>query len=126
MTREEFEQLVADALDGLPPEFARELENVEVVVEDWPTMQDLQSVKAGPHTALFGLYHGIAKTKRTNYTNVLPDKISIFAGPILSYFGTDPIVVKKEVRKVVLHEIGHHLGMSEEDIQHAQKETKKE
>jgi predicted Zn-dependent protease with MMP-like domain len=121
MTRGEFEQLVALALDSLPEKFVRELDNVEVVVEDWPTRQDLTSTHAGPHTTLFGLYRGVAKTKRTNYTNVLPDKISIFAGPILSYFGDNPDIVKAEVRKVVLHEVGHHLGMSEEDIRRAQK-----
>lgn len=121
MTREEFEQLVAQALDGLPAEFARQLDNVEVVVEDWPSWEDLQSVGAGANVTLFGLYRGIAKTKRANYTNVLPDKISIFAGPILALTGDNPDLVKAKVRKTVLHEVGHHFGISEETIRQAQK-----
>ncbi len=121
MDRETFESLVGEALDSLPEEFAKQLDNVEVVVEPWPTMEDLRSVRAHPGTTLLGLYRGIAKTKRTNYGLVLPDKISIFAGPILRMTGGDVDATRAQVRKTVLHEIGHHFGMSEEEIRNAQK-----
>lgn len=121
MNREEFEQLVTAALDGLPEKFAKELDNVEVVVEDWPSPDDLQSVNADPNVTLFGLYRGVAKTKRDNYAGVLPDKISIFMGPIITLTDGNPDLIKAQVKKTVLHEIGHHLGMDDEAIRRAQR-----
>src|SRR5437868_113739 len=121
MTREEFESLVAEAMDSLPEEFSKRLDNVGVVVEEWPTLEDLQTAGVGPGMTLFGLYRGIPLTKRLNYNVVLPDTISIFAGPILAA-GDSREGVKAQVKKTVLHEIGHYFGMSEEEIQHAQME----
>jgi len=122
MTREEFEVLVSEVLESMPEEFARQLDNVEVVVEAWPSQDDLQSVGvgAGAGVTLYGLYRGVAKTRRVNYSGVLPDKIVIYAGPILAYFGGNPGAVKAQVRETVLHEIGHHFGMSEQEIHRAQ------
>lgn len=122
MTREKFEELVTQALDDLPEEFMRKLDNVNIVVETWPTIDQLRESRVGAGMTLFGLYQGIPKTKRSNYYGVLPDKITIFAGPILSTIGDDIIVVRDQVRKTVIHEIGHHFGMSEEDIRRAQNE----
>ena len=120
MTREEFEALVSEVLESMPEEFARKLDNVGVVVEAWPSQDDLQSVGVGAGTILYGLYRGVAKTRRANYSGVLPDKIVIYAGPILAHFGGNPDAVKAQVRKTVLHEIGHHFGMSEQEIHRAQ------
>lgn len=120
VTREEFEVFVSEALESMPEEFARQLDNVEVVVEAAPSPDDLQSVGAGAGVTLYGLYRGVAKTKRTNYSGVLPDKIVIYAGPILAHFGGNPGEVKAQVRETVLHEIGHHFGMSEQEIHRAQ------
>jgi predicted Zn-dependent protease with MMP-like domain len=120
MTVREFEALVAQALDGLPETFAKLLDNVEVVVEIWPSRQDLIDGRVTRGT-LFGLYRGIPQTKRTHYHSVLPDKISIFAGPIVMAYGDNPEVIKKQVRNTVLHEIGHHFGMSDEEIRRAGK-----
>lgn len=120
VTHEEFEALVSEVLDSIPEEFAKELDNVEVVVEAWPSQDDLQSVGAGAGVTLYGLYRGVAKTRRANYSGVLPDKIVIYAGPILAHFDGNSDAVKAQVRKTVLHEIGHHFGMSEQDIHRAQ------
>lgn len=120
MTLKDFEALVAQALDHLPEQFAKALDNVEIVVEIWPTPQDLMAGKV-THGTLFGLYRGIPKTKRGTYQAVLPDKISIFAGPIVAAFGENFDAVRQQVRKTVLHEIGHHFGMSEEEIRNAGK-----
>lgn len=118
--REEFETLVSEVLKCMPVEFALQLDNVEVVMEAWPSQDDLQSVGAGAGVTLYGLYRGVAKTRRANYSGVLPDKIVIYFGPILARFGDNPDAVKAQVRKTVLHEIGHHFGMSEQDIRRAQ------
>ena len=121
MTLREFEELVAQALDGLPEEFAKALSNVEVIVEIWPTEGDLQSARVSSGMTLFGLYHGVPQTKRANYNATLPDKISIFAGPIVAVHGDNPEAIKQQVRDTVLHEIGHHFGMNEEEIREAGK-----
>jgi predicted Zn-dependent protease with MMP-like domain len=79
-----FEQLVAEALDSLPEPFASHLENVDVVVEDEPSSEDLGASDLPPGNTLFGLYQGIPQTERgPGYTFVMPDKITIFRGPIL-------------------------------------------
>ena len=111
MTLKDFEELVAQALDSLPYVFAKALDNADVVVEIWPP----------PGENLFGLYRGIPQTKRGHYAGALPDKISIFAGPIVAAFGDNPDAVRQQVRKTVLHEVGHHFGMSEEEIRNARK-----
>lgn len=119
MTLNEFQELVDKAVTSLPDQFKSALSNVEIVVEVWPKRSDLAELKV--HGWLFGLYRGIPQTRRGHYNAALPDKIIIFAGPILSVFGTDPEVVRQQVRKTVLHEIGHHFGMSEDQIQSAMK-----
>jgi predicted Zn-dependent protease with MMP-like domain len=97
---EYFESLVADALDELPEEFARRMENVAVVIADEPE---------GP---LLGLYHGIPQTKRgPGYGGVLPDVITIYRGPLVRHGGND---LRAAVRKTVWHEIAHHFGISDE------------
>ncbi len=109
----DFEELVADALDALPPEIAARLENVDVVVEDEPP-EDVQATLA-PGTSLFGLYHGIPLTKRQAYGNVLPDKISIYRGPITRYW-RDPERIRAQIRRTVIHEVGHYFGIDEDRL----------
>lgn len=123
MNREAFESLVADVLDSLPEEFASKLDNVVVLVEDWPTEEHYKAGQVSPGMTLYGLYQGIPRTKRGNYTAVLPDRITIFAGPILAAAGWSDEVVKNQVRSTVLHEIGHYFGMNEEEIRKAQNRT---
>ena len=106
-----FEDLVAEALDSLPDDIASKMENVDVVVEDEPPIEMLQQMHRG-HT-LLGLYHGIPLTQRgTWYTSAMPDKISIYRGPITRLART-PERIKEQVRRTVIHEIGHHFGISD-------------
>lgn len=105
--REVFERLVVEALDSLPPEIAEAMENVELVIEDEPPPE---LVTRG-HT-LLGLYHGIPLTKRGHYSSVMPDKISIYRGPITRLART-PSAIKEQVRRTVLHEIAHHFGIDD-------------
>ena len=123
MTREEFEKLVQEALSELPEEFQEKLENVAVVVEDWPTAEQLASVDIRPPETLFGLYHGVPKVKRGSFYSALPDKITIFAGPILAT-NQAAEAVKARVKQVVQHEIAHHFGFNEAKIRKAERQEK--
>jgi predicted Zn-dependent protease with MMP-like domain len=111
--REVFEELVADALDSLPAEIAEAMENVEVVVEEEPSAADLARLPRG-HT-LLGLYHGIPLTQRYDYGNTMPDKISIYRGPITRMARTRD-GIREQVRRTVIHEIAHHFGISDDRL----------
>jgi predicted Zn-dependent protease with MMP-like domain len=83
MNRDTFQRLVSEALDDLPAMFQEKLNNIQVVVEDWPDQRTMQLAGARNRAQLLGFYHGIPQTKRThNYGLVLPDKISIYQRPI--------------------------------------------
>lgn len=113
-TPERFEQLVADALDSLPPELGEVMENVAVVVEDWPTSEQ---VAEGEGT-LLGLYEGIALTERSplSYTAAMPDRITVFRGPI-SELAEDEDELVDLVRTTVVHEVAHHFGISDDRLE---------
>jgi len=103
----DFERAVQEAVDSLPAEFREAISNVEIVVEDEPP----------PGRRLLGLYQGIPLTKRTQwYAFALPDKISIYRGPIERLSGGDRTRLAAEVRHVVLHELAHHFGISDERL----------
>jgi predicted Zn-dependent protease with MMP-like domain len=115
-TSEEFEQLVVQALDALPEFFQQKLQNIEVVVADWPSPVERQSVGLKPGQLLFGLYQGIPLTKRTShYGLVLPDKITIYRLPIERVCRTREQVIAR-VQHTVKHEIAHHFGISDDRL----------
>lgn len=115
MSDEEFEKLVGEALDSLPKEFADKLNNVGVTFESWPSPYQLAKLRLNRRSLLFGLYEGIPLTQRGNYSGVLPDKITIFKYPILMVCRT-PDEVREKVRRVVIHEIGHHFGLADHEL----------
>ena len=104
--------MVADALDEIPDALANELENVAVMVEDWPSPAQLARLPRG--STLLGLYEGVPLTKRgpLSYNGVSPDRITIFQGP-LSRRAADLDALAAQVRVTVLHEVGHYFGMDE-------------
>ena len=113
--RRGFERLVRRALDALPVDVSAMLDNVEVVVEDEPTAEQIGRRASNTET-LFGLYEGVPLTERgSGYSLVLPDKITIFRGPLERAFGS-PVEVAREVRITVVHELGHHLGFEEDRL----------
>lgn len=126
MPQEEFEQLIGQALDSLPKEFLEKLDNVVVTVEDYPTQQQAKKLRLKPWTRLLGLHEGVSLKGRTSvYSSSLPDKITIFRIPILSISQTQD-EIQENVRSVVLHEIAHAFGFSEEQVRDAEKrKTKK-
>jgi len=104
---ERFEEYTREALDSLPPELRREMSNVEIVIEEEPP----------PGSPLLGLYQGVPLTSRgAYYTGALPDKITIYRGPIERIAGGDPERLNALVRRVVFHEIAHHFGISDERL----------
>jgi predicted Zn-dependent protease with MMP-like domain len=102
-----FERLVAAALDTLPTELRGYMSNVAIVIEDEP-----------PYNApLLGLYQGVPRALPGNGRGgLLPDKISIYRGPIERRSAGDPGLLEHEVRRVVLHEVAHHFGISDERL----------
>jgi predicted Zn-dependent protease with MMP-like domain len=115
MPSDEFDDLVRQALESLPEEFLRRMDNVDVVVEDRPSRDLLSDVGLGRHETLYGLYQGIALTERRAYGDVLPDKITIFQGPIEDACDTPEDIVE-QVRTTVVHEVAHHFGISDEAL----------
>lgn len=121
ISAEEFEVLVEQALADIPDELWNKIDNVAVVVEEWPTSNQLRSVgMRGDGTQrglLLGLYEGVPLTARSHhYGLVAPDKITIFRGPILRVCPPDEAAIRAQVRRTVLHEIAHYFGISDERL----------
>ena len=117
MNREtlDFYELVERALDGLPPELSSLLDNVAIVVEDWPK-RSTQPAAGGRGDALYGLYEGVPLTERgDSYYGVLPDRITIFRGSLERDFRADEL--EEQVRITVVHEIAHFFGFDEERLE---------
>lgn len=113
---EEFEDLVVEAIEEMPDEFLDYLENVAIVVEDWPDRDALDSVGVRSRTDLLGLYHGIPQTARSqSYSLVMPDKISIYRRPIEMRCTTDE-EVRDMVKRTVRHEVAHHFGIDDDRL----------
>jgi predicted Zn-dependent protease with MMP-like domain len=116
MDRAEFERLVVDALDTIPAEFARRLENVAIVVEDEPSPTLLRDLGLDPRRdTLFGLYQGTPLPGRPHDFAALPDRIVLFAGPLLRAART-PRELEHEIQKTVVHEIAHFFGLDDRRI----------
>lgn len=113
MRRERFEQLVAEAIESLPDEFKEKLENVAVVVQDWPTRSQLLSVGLRYRDELLGLYEGIPLTASgRDHATAPPDKITLFRRPIELGYRSDQRIVRG-IAETVRHEIAHHFGISD-------------
>ena len=115
LSRREFQGLVRKAVQDLPPQFRSALENVAVLLEDWPTGDDLEAVGAEGRGQLFGLYNGVPLPEREGGPPPWPDTITLFQRPIESACVSRHQVVR-EVRDTVLHEVGHYLGLHEDDL----------
>jgi predicted Zn-dependent protease with MMP-like domain len=122
--RQRFELLVEEAIRTVPIEFRQKIDNVAFIVEDFPNY--LQMRKAGIRNpfGLLGLYEGVSQLRRrNNYNAVMPDKITIFQKPI-EMIANDDESLKKIIQNTVKHEIAHHFGMNEEEVQRAQSKSK--
>ena len=115
MNRERFEELVAEAVEALPDEFQEKLENVDIVVDDFPSQYQIRNSNLEKGFSLLGLYEGVPLTQRhSSYGMVVPDKITIFQKAIEAECPTsDEMDIKVEIQKVVRHEIAHHFGIGD-------------
>ena len=116
LSRREFRRLVLQALQELPSEVEHALENVAILVEDWPGDEDLESTGTEGSYRLFGLYTGVPLPEREGRLSPLPDTITLFQRPIESACASREEMVR-EIRVTLLHEVGHYLGMGEDDLE---------
>jgi len=115
VNREKFEKLVNEAIKAIPEKFLERLDNVDVCIENEPSSFQLQKLRMRKGSLLFGLYEGFPQTKRGNYAQVLPDKITIFKKSIEQVAKSEE-KIKEIVKNTVWHEIAHHFGLSEEEV----------
>ena len=109
MTPAEFERVVDRALAGMPAQLREAMDNVAVLVDD----------EDDDDAELYGLYRGTPLTERTGegYAGSLPDTITIYRLPLIADFGDDPARLEDEIRVTVVHELGHHFGLDEDDLE---------
>lgn len=116
MERAEFRKLVREAVALLPPELLKTVHNVDIVIERRPTAMDKKLAGVGPRGILLGLYHGIPLTHRGEFYNlVAPDKISIYQENVEAICADDD-EIREQVRKTVLHELGHYFGIDDDRL----------
>ncbi len=125
MDPDRFQGLVDEAVASLPANLAERLENVDVVVADAPTPRLLREMGVRGGGTLLGAYRGVPQTRRTHaYGAVVPDQIVIFRRPVVAAArhaaeeggGDLDEAIREQVRRTVLHEVGHHFGLSEADL----------
>ena len=116
MERSQFEKLVRQALGEVPEEISTRLDNVDLVVEDWPSREQLVGSGLEEGNYLLGLYEGVPLTERYDYGMVLPDKITLFRKAIEAICTSDEEIMR-EVRDTVVHEVAHHFGIDDERLE---------
>lgn len=117
MTEKRFNQIIADALDSLPENFREAMENIAVVVEDWPDEDMIAEMDLVDKFDLLGLYHGtpLPEREHENGSAILPDVITLYRRPLEHVCRTES-ELRTEIRKTLLHEIGHYFGLDEERL----------
>jgi len=123
MERKKFEETVNEGIKDIPEKFLKKIENVDIVIEEEPSSDQLEKLRMRKNSLLLGLYEGIPQTKRWYYGQVLPDKITIFKKPIEKVAHSEE-EIKKIVRNTVWHEIAHHFGLDEKAVREAEKKKK--
>ncbi|MDQ2730343.1 MAG: metallopeptidase family protein [Armatimonadota bacterium] len=110
-----FEQLVSEALATVPADFQQYMENLQIIIQDRATPEQMQSVGLSPPHTLLGLYHGVPLTERGMYKPLMPDQITLFRVPLLERYGTGE-GLRQQVRRTVLHEIAHFFGITDDRL----------
>jgi predicted Zn-dependent protease with MMP-like domain len=116
MEREKFEKLAEEALTQIPKKFKKLISNLAVLVEEKASREIFERTGSTPLSSILGHYHGVPfKHRGPFYGNIPPDVIVIYQKPIESICSTEE-EIKKKVREVILHEIGHYFGLSEKEL----------
>lgn len=116
MEREKFEKLAEEALVQIPKKFKKLISNLAVIVEEKASREIFEKTGSTPLSSILGHYHGVPfKHRGPFYGNIPPDVIVIYQKPIESICSTEE-EIKKKVREVVFHEIGHYFGLSEKEL----------
>jgi predicted Zn-dependent protease with MMP-like domain len=116
VTDDEFNAIVADAIDAVPARYQKRMENLAFIVEDQPSEEQRNRLKLPPGESLFGLYEGVPLPQRGGTTKLLPDKITLFKLPLLRY-SRDIEDLRQRVGKTVWHEVAHYFGLDHNRIQ---------
>lgn len=117
MTRENFRELVEEAIDTIPLKFARQVRNLAIVIEDEPSDDLLDEMDVEEDGVLLGLYQGTPLNERGwGYGNTLPDRITLFQGTIEDECDDDEDEIIVAIGETLIHELGHYFGLSEEEI----------
>ncbi len=121
MEEKVFEEIVNKAFDGLPDMFKNNIDNVQFLIEDYPTPEHVAKLNLYSKGQLLGLYEGIPLKHRNTWygsSGTVPDRITLFKKNIEA-ISSDKNILEKKIREVLLHEIGHYFGMTEEEIRNA-------
>lgn len=111
----EFERLVGESLEMIPDELRGRISNVQIVIEEEPRDELLDALGVPQEETLFGLYEGTPLTERGIEYSGMPDRIVIFRRPLIEEFD-DPLDLRREIARTVIHEVAHHFGLDEERI----------
>ena len=117
MEKEKFEDLISESLKKLPYRFLNKLKNVAIITQDKPSEFQRQQLGYSSGGCILGLYEGVPQIKRQHYNKATPDKITLFQKNIERAAGNNKEKIKEIVQETVWHEIAHHFGMNEEEIQ---------
>ena len=118
MTREQFSEIVQEAIDRIPRRFAREIHNVAIVIEDEPSDELLDEMAIDSEFGLLGLFQGVGLPFRYDSAPTqMPNMIWLYRRPILDYWAEHDETIGHIVRHVLIHEIGHHFGLSDDDME---------
>lgn len=112
---EQFQELINQALEELPGEHVRNIKNVAILYEDHPTPQQREELKLHCNQTLLGLYEGVPLSKRQGMTRLIPDKITLFKGPLQSQ-ADDVAGLKESIKHTLWHEIAHYYGLNHDKI----------
>ncbi len=115
LSTDAFLELVSSALENLPQTVHDALDNVEIVTQEWPSSNQVDSTEQSDYYQLLGLYEGVPLVERANYTMVLPDRVTLFQRPLEAMCAT-PQELQFEIQTTIVHELAHHLGWGDEDI----------
>jgi predicted Zn-dependent protease with MMP-like domain len=116
MNKKEFEKLVEEAFAQLPKEFKKYIENLVIIIEESPPREVYRQTGSSPYSTILGLYHGVPlKHRGPYYGNLPPDVIFIYQKPIQEMCHSEE-AIKQKIKEVVLHEVGHYFGLSDEEL----------